>query len=110
MAHSQHFHFHQLHKKSHLAMAEPILQPRQENFTAPGADHTGFATLFPFSTGLHGVDQDSNYLYAHVLVITFIVILIATLALRWTKMFIAQLRHMSVLGNPLKQKFWADNK
>lgn len=86
------------------------LDKRADNASIIADGHTGFSTLFPFSTGLHGVDQDSNYFYAQVLGLTFVGLLAFTLTLRWAKMAIAHFRHMAVLSNTDRQAFWAENK
>jgi predicted ferric reductase len=92
-------------------MSQPVLLPRQDgNTSAYDNGHTGFSQLFSFSVGLHGVDQDSNFYFANILIAVLCVLLAATLTLRWMKMFMAQLRHMSVLGSPLRQRFWAENR
>ncbi|KAF2396404.1 hypothetical protein EJ06DRAFT_460280, partial [Trichodelitschia bisporula] len=63
-----------------------------------------------FSSGLHGVDQESNFLYTHVLIISFCGLIFFTLLLRWTSMIIAQMRHISAVPNPERQFFWAHNR
>lgn len=73
-------------------------------------NRTGFSTLFPFSSGLTGVDQDLNYVYAHVLVVTLLVVVILTIGLRVAQRSITVLRHLTVLGNPERQGFWAHNQ
>jgi len=73
-------------------------------------NRTGFSTLFPFSSGLTGVDQDMNYVYAHVLVVTLVVVVVLTIGLRLTQRSITVLRHLTVLGNPERQGFWTSNQ
>jgi predicted ferric reductase len=113
MGHAQH-HLHHQRRFANANMpavaAAISLERRQDNSTLTDDGHTGFASLFPFSTGLNGVDQDSNYFYAQVLGLTFVGLLIFTLTLRWAKMAIAHFRHMAVLSNTSKQQFWAENK
>lgn len=65
---------------------------------------------FAYSHGLAGVDQYGDYLWVNVLVICFGTICILTLILRLTKMFLAYLRHMAVMGNLDRQAFWANNQ
>jgi predicted ferric reductase len=114
MGHAHHHHLH--HQRSIAnanmpAVAAAIsLEKRQDNGTLSSNSETGFSSLFPFSTGLHGVDQDINFFYAHVLVLTFLGLILFTLTLRWAKMAIAHFRHMAVLSNTTKQQFWAENK
>jgi predicted ferric reductase len=108
-----HGHQHHIHHRSPVVAA---LEPRQQTSTTTASvaqnttSDTGFAALFPFSVALEGVDNSSNYLYAHVLIVSFCVLLVATLALRWAKMLTAQMRQMTVLTNPTKQRFWAENR
>jgi predicted ferric reductase len=73
-------------------------------------NRTGFSTLFPFSAGLKGVDQDMNYVYAHVLLLTLLIVVWITVGLRIAQRSITMLRHLSVLGNPERQTFWMVNQ
>lgn len=73
-------------------------------------NRTGFSTLFPFSSGLTGVDQDLNYVYAHVLVFTCLILVLFTIFLRVAQRTITVLRHLTVLGNPERQQFWQVNQ
>lgn len=90
-------------------MAATFSQRRSTSDPAYG-NETGFATLFPFSAGLHGVDQEQNYVYAHVLMAMFAVLVFLTLCLRLSQRVISYMRHLTVLGNPRRQQFWAENK
>src|SRR5215469_1852202 len=71
---------------------------------------TSFSTAFPFSAGLTGINQNENFFYVHTLIITFCLLVIFTLCLRWTKSIVAYLRHASAVANPRDQIFWAENK
>lgn len=94
---------------------EIALQRRQAvvntNITdnAYGQD-TGFSTLFPFSSGLTGVDQELNYTYAHILMLTLLVVILYAIFLRVAQRTITVLRHLTVLGNPDRQQFWQVNQ
>jgi predicted ferric reductase len=102
-----HAHQHHNHRRSPVAAA---LETTQQTSAQNTTDGTGFAELFPFSVGLTGVDNNSNYLFFHISILSLCGILLATLALRWGKMLMAQLRHMTVLSNPTRQRFWAENR
>jgi len=71
---------------------------------------TTFSSAFPFSAGLTGINQNENFVYVHALIVTFCLLVILTVCLRWTRSGIAYLRHASVVGNPHDQKFWAENR
>lgn len=71
---------------------------------------TSFSTVFPFSAGLTGINQNENFVYVHTLITTFCLLILLTMCLRWTKSVIAYLRRASVVGNPRDQKFWAENR
>ena len=69
-----------------------------------------FSVVFPFSAGLTGINQEENFVYVHTLIITFCLLVIFSLCLRWTKSTVAYLRHASTVANPRDQKFWAENR
>ncbi|EON62330.1 hypothetical protein W97_01551 [Coniosporium apollinis CBS 100218] len=65
--------------------------------------------LFQFTHGLHGVDQELNYLFVHVLVFSFVALCVLTFLLRFMRMANAHLRHLSTMGST-RQAFWAENQ
>jgi predicted ferric reductase len=69
-----------------------------------------FASLFPFSVGLNGVDQDRNYLAINLMVVLLMAALIVTMVLRFSEMFHAYSRQLAVMGNPDHQTFWKNNR
>ncbi|KIW05033.1 uncharacterized protein PV09_04189 [Verruconis gallopava] len=96
---------------SHGVVDTPLtfLQRRQVEDPAYG-NRTGFSTLFPFSAGLHGVNQVQNYFFAHVLIVMLCALILMTIGLRLTQKVISTLRHLTVLGNPDRQGYWKYNK
>lgn len=63
----------------------------------------------PFSTGLAGVDQAANYLFVHVLIASFLGLLLATLLYRWALMASAQVRHFLTMGREADQRYFMHN-
>jgi predicted ferric reductase len=80
---------------------------RRSNDT--GEDSTSFATLFPYSVGLNGVDQGINFLTIYILLYLFFAAVIFTVALRLGKWFVCFNRHLAIMGNPTNQSFWSYN-
>src|SRR5690349_4281275 len=70
---------------------------------------TGFAELFPFSSGLHGVNQTQNWTFVHIVVSMFYILLLLTLFVRLGKRIHNHLRHISIVSNPTRQTFWMHN-
>lgn len=73
-------------------------------------DTSTFATLFPFSVNLNGVDQGRNNLAIQITVGVLGAVLLATLFLRWSKMIIAHFRLISIMGYPDYQNYWRYNR
>ena len=69
-----------------------------------------FTSLFPYSAGLAGVNQHSNFLYIHLLIATFCSLIAFTLFLQISKRTVGALRLSCAAGNPREQRFWAENK
>jgi predicted ferric reductase len=70
---------------------------------------TSFSDLFPFSSGLHGVNQTQNWTFVNVVILMFCVLLLFTLFLRVAKRIHNYLRQLSVVTNPNNQTFWMHN-
>ena len=68
-----------------------------------------FSQLFPFSAGLHGVDQGTNWLFIHTTIIIFCGLLLLTLGLRIAKRSVNHIRHIAIMANPQRQAFWETN-
>lgn len=93
---------------SRMAQAAPDSLP-SDNITETSTDGT-FASLFPFSVGLNGVDQDRNYLAINVMVALLMSALAITLFLRFSEMFHSYSRQLAVMSNPEHQTFWKNNR
>lgn len=63
-----------------------------------------------FSHGLDGVNQYANYLFANVLVISFMGLLAGTLVYRWIKMGNAHMRHLFTMGREADQRYFMYNQ
>jgi predicted ferric reductase len=85
------------------------LDTDSSSYTNTNTDGT-FASLFPFSVGLNGVDQDRNYLAINVMAVLFLAALVVTLFLRFSEIFHAYSRQLAVMGNPEHQTFWKNNR
>lgn len=90
-------------KDTELTPSQPLEPRAVGNSTVDNTDP------FRFSTGLNGVDQEGNYLWVHVLLVTFVGMVVLTFALRIVKMGSAHIRHIYGMGNPTRQAFWASN-
>lgn len=66
--------------------------------------------LYPFSRGLTGVDQDTNYLFVHVLLACFLLLALGFLLLRLARMANAHIRHLSTVGGAPNQSFWSTSQ
>jgi Ferric reductase like transmembrane component/Ferric reductase NAD binding domain/FAD-binding domain len=69
-----------------------------------------FASSFPYSVGLNGVKQQQNLQVVHILISLLVLVILFTLFLRWSKIFISHLRHISVMANVESQRFWSNNR
>jgi hypothetical protein len=94
------------HSLSEGDIPSPTNHSSNASATNPGQD---FATMFPFSTGVRGVDQQTNYLAVDILAILILVALAFVLLLRWYKMITAHLRRVSAMANLDGQKYWSYN-
>lgn len=63
-----------------------------------------------YSYGLTGVDQHGNFLWVDVFLYTLAALSILLLGLRIANMFWRHQRHLSVMGNPTNQNYWAANR
>ncbi|KAF2672836.1 hypothetical protein BT63DRAFT_368312 [Microthyrium microscopicum] len=81
------------------------VDPIYTNSTLDGT----FGSLFPFSVGLNGVDQDRNYLAIQIMGTLLAIALAFTLIARWTHMFVNWNRLMAILSNPERQNYWKQN-
>lgn len=67
------------------------------------------APALPYSHGLNGVSQDTNYLLMHILVVSFCALLIATFGYKWAQMGKSYVRLITSLGNERDQRYWQSN-
>lgn len=63
-----------------------------------------------YSFGLTGVDQDGNFLWVDTFLVLLAVCAFVLLILRISNMIWRHQRHLSVMGNPTNQNFWATNR
>lgn len=63
-----------------------------------------------YSFGLTGVDQVGNYIWVDTFLYMLAAIAIILLCLRIFNMFWKHNRHLSVMGNPSRQQYWATNQ
>ncbi|ORY16431.1 ferric reductase like transmembrane component-domain-containing protein [Clohesyomyces aquaticus] len=63
-----------------------------------------------FAHGLTGVDQVGNYRWVNVLGLCFAALCIGTLILRIVDRVYRHARHLTAMGNPGNQAFWARNQ
>ncbi|KAF7186424.1 Ferric/cupric reductase transmembrane component B [Pseudocercospora fuligena] len=100
-----------------MAPRDPDPLPNAIPLPTPGhGPVTDFGTLLnmsanasPFSHGLEGVNQYANYLFANVLVISFMGLLAGTLVYRWIKMGHAHMRHLFTMGRESDQRYFMYN-
>jgi Ferric reductase like transmembrane component/Ferric reductase NAD binding domain len=85
----------------------PTSESPASNTTHPGET---FATLFPFSIGVHGVDQQTNYMAVDILAVLLGATVAFILLLRWAKMYTAHQRHLNAMANLNHQKYWSSNR
>lgn len=69
-----------------------------------------FAALFPYSAGLAGISQDSNFLYVHISIITFCVLIAFTFGMKLWKRTIAWLRLLTVRDWLTNQDYFSFNQ
>lgn len=72
-----------------------------------------FAALFPYSAGLQGINQSSNFLYVHINIITFCILTVFVVLLCLLKQYTAHLRlvrHVGALYHSDHQHFWKRNR
>lgn len=63
-----------------------------------------------FSFGLTGVDQVGNYLWVDVFLYSCAIFAFVTLCLFITNIVWRQMRHVTTMGNPLRQAYWEANR
>ncbi|CAI6336734.1 unnamed protein product [Periconia digitata] len=100
---------------SPLSRREEPSTAANNNVIARGAaELTGWdAGLFDslrFSHGLTGVDQDGNYLWVDVFLTMLGAIGLILLIMRVTHMLWNHMRHLTAMGHPEKQLYWAENR
>ena len=63
----------------------------------------------PYFHGLAGVNQNANYLFANVLVASFMILLGITFAMRWWGMLNRHMRHLFTMDREGDQRYWQIN-
>ncbi|KAK3065353.1 hypothetical protein LTS18_014197 [Coniosporium uncinatum] len=66
--------------------------------------------ILSFASGLHGVNQDLNYVFVHAFVGVLIIACVLTLGLRLMRRFSNYLRRISTQTNSQQQFFWSMNQ
>jgi len=63
-----------------------------------------------FATGLHGVNQSLNAIFAAALGLTLAALCLFTLLYRWTSIWHSHIRHVITISSPDKQRYWSRNQ
>lgn len=84
--------------------------PEETSITDLGTILNLTSAASPFSSGLSGVNQTTNYTLVHVLLISFMALLGITLAYRWTHMLNTHLRHLFTMNREEDQRYWMYNR
>jgi hypothetical protein len=71
---------------------------------------SAFATLFPYSVGLNGVKQAQNMLAVYIMMGLLAIVVLLVFLFSWSRIFFNYLRHITVMGRPENQQFWAQNR
>jgi len=90
---------------SNITMGQTEARPA--NTSAPDFD---FASNFPFSVGLAGVDQERNFIAINVMAAIVVIVMIITLGVRVWKILHTYSRQLAVMANPERQTYWKTNR
>lgn len=65
----------------------------------------------PFTHGLEGVDQGTNYLFVNILIASFFGLMVITFLYRWFTMYASHIRHLVTMGGGRQdQRYWMYNR
>lgn len=92
--------------QSHALPDPDTLAPRH---LLEGWDAAEFDGL-KYSYGLTGVDQEGNFMWVDVFLYMLLAMGVALLGLRVANMWWRHNRHLTVMGNPSRQAYWATNQ
>jgi hypothetical protein len=71
---------------------------------------SSFASLFPYSVDLNGVDQETTFIGLQIMFAILVVVVMISFVSSWGMVFYTYLRHITVMANAEHQHFWAHNR
>ena len=92
-----------------VAEAQQLPNARRWQVTDEGAPGNTYSPIDPFTHGLMGVNQSQNWLFVSILVWSFVILCVATLAYRTLVRGNRHVRQLATMDKRTRQQFFLEN-